>query len=88
MTTTANDFATERLKDEEKPQFIENAGSSPGDGSLNLEKTRTLEDVDVNNRNAFLGDDSDGKVTRTLRSILAAIFLAGLYTGKHNSLLY
>lgn len=77
---------TEKLKDEEKqekPTFIENANDSPTHASLNLEKERTLEGVDVQNRNAFMGDDSDGKVTWTLRSILAAIFLAGLYTGKH-----
>ncbi|KAF2649675.1 MFS general substrate transporter [Lophiostoma macrostomum CBS 122681] len=67
---------------QEKPVFIEHANTSPQNPSLNLEKTRTLESIDVQNTNAYLGDDSDGKVTWGLRSIFAAIFLAGLYTGS------
>lgn len=80
----AMDFATHPLKDEEKhekPAFIEDADVSPTDSSLNLDRERTLDGIDTQNTRAFLGDDSDGKVTWTLRSIFAAIFLAGLYTG-------
>ncbi|ORX96497.1 fungal trichothecene efflux pump [Clohesyomyces aquaticus] len=66
---------------EEKPSFIEYADTPPK-SSLNLERERTLEGIDIHNRSAFLGDDSDGKVTWGLRSILAAIFLAALYTGS------
>ncbi|KAF2021023.1 MFS general substrate transporter [Aaosphaeria arxii CBS 175.79] len=83
MTVESNDFAHEKkIGDVEKPVFIENANQSPTEASLNLEQQRTLEGIDVDNHNAFLGDDSDGKVTWNLRSILAAIFLAGLYTGS------
>lgn len=81
----AIEYPTEPLRDEEKqdkPAFIENANGSPTDTSLQLEQERTLEDIDTHNRNAYMGDDSDGKVTWGIRSILAAIFLAGLYTGK------
>jgi hypothetical protein len=80
----AIDFATHPLKDEEKqekPAFIENADLSPTDSSLNLDRERTLDGIDTHNTHAFMGDDSDGKVIWTLRSILAAVFLAGLYTG-------
>lgn len=85
MASQSNDFATKKPGDEEKPQFIEDTNESPTGASLDLEKTRTLEDVDINNRNAFKGDDSDGKVIWNTRSIFAAIFLAGLYTGKKPS---
>jgi hypothetical protein len=84
----AIDFATHPLKDEEKqekPAFIEDANVSPTDSSLNLERKRTLDGIDTQNTRAFLGDDSDGKVVWTLRSILAAMFLAGLYTGKYRA---
>lgn len=82
----AIDFATHPLKDEEKqekPTFIEKADASPTDSSLQLDRERTLDGVDIQNTRAFMGDDSDGKVTWTLRSILAAVFLAGLYTGTY-----
>jgi len=62
--------------------FIEHAShDSPNEVSLNLEKECTLEGIDVKNTHAVKGDDSDGKVTWSIRSIFAAIFLAGLYTG-------
>lgn len=75
--TMATDFANEK----QETTYIENAHDSPTDASLNLEKERTLEGIDVQNRHALKGDDSDGKVVWSLRSIFAAIFLAGLYTG-------
>ena len=81
-----NDYATEPIRDEEKhgPTYIEHASNSPTEHeSLDLTKTKTLEGIDVQNRGAYMGDDSDGKVTWGLRQILAAIFLAGLYTGEH-----
>lgn len=80
MATHRNDYANEKV-DEEKPVFTENAHESPTITSLNLEKERTLEGIDTQNLHAYMGDDSDGKVTWGLRSIFAAIFLAGLYTG-------
>ncbi|KAF2276912.1 MFS general substrate transporter [Westerdykella ornata] len=85
----AIDHAADPVRDEETQTsekgtttFIENADGSQAESSLNLEKERTLDGIDIQNSRAFLGDDSDGKVTWTVRSIFAAIFLAGLYTGS------
>ncbi|KAG9202805.1 hypothetical protein G6514_004059 [Epicoccum nigrum] len=52
------------------------------DSALNLHKEQTLSGVDMKNRSALKGDDSDGKVIWSLRSIFSAIFLAALYTGS------
>jgi hypothetical protein len=38
--------------------------------------------VNVENRAAYKGDDSDGRVDWTLKQVLATIFLSGLYVGK------
>ncbi|KAK3072083.1 hypothetical protein LTR53_007471 [Teratosphaeriaceae sp. CCFEE 6253] len=46
-----------------------------------LEQQQTLQQVDLDNHQAFKGDDSDGKVDWTPRKLLAAAFLAMLYTG-------
>jgi hypothetical protein len=49
-----------------------------------LEKTETHETiaaVDLDNHQAFKGDDSDGKVDWTIKKLLAAAFLSMLYTG-------
>lgn len=73
----ASDYAAEK----QTTTYIENAHDSPTDTSLNLEKERTLEGIDVQNKYAVKGDDSDGKVVWSTRSIFAAVFLAGLYTG-------
>jgi hypothetical protein len=51
------------------------------DSSMNLRKEQTLSGVDMKNTSAIKGDDSDGKVIWSLRSIFSAIFLAALYTG-------
>lgn len=78
-----NDYTTAPAVDEEKnnTSFLEDASHSPSAPSLDFTKTRSLEAIDVQNRSAFMGDDSDGKVTWGLRQIFAAVFLAGLYTG-------
>jgi MFS family permease len=47
-----------------------------------LEKQETLRHVDLANRQAFKGDESDGKVTWTIRKAFAAVSLAMLYTGS------
>ena len=52
-----------------------------GDQKAPLEKQETLQHVDLENHQAFKGDDSDGKVDWTIRKLLAAAFLAMLYTG-------
>ncbi|KAF2003779.1 MFS general substrate transporter [Amniculicola lignicola CBS 123094] len=82
MADVTRHYPEEKVGDEEKPTFIENTADSPTDTSLNLTKERTLEGIDVTNSAAFKGDDSDGKVEWNLRTIFAAIFLAGLYTGS------
>lgn len=52
------------------------------ESSMNLQKEKTLSGVDMKNTSAVKGDDSDGKVEWSTRSIFSAIFLAALYTGK------
>jgi hypothetical protein len=78
----AIDYAQEE-QEKQETTFIEHAPDSPVDTSLNLEKERTLEGIDIHNTRAIKGDDSDGKVVWSTRSIFAAVFLAGLYTGTH-----
>ncbi|KAF2706441.1 MFS general substrate transporter [Pleomassaria siparia CBS 279.74] len=83
MAITQNDFAHEKQRhDAEKPAFTENSENSPTDIFLDLTRTRTLEEIDIHNRSALKGDDSDGKVVFGVRGALAAVFLAGLYTGS------
>lgn len=79
MATGTVDYAHEK----QETTYIEHAQDSPGDTTLNLDRERTLEGIDVNNTRAVKGDDSDGKVIWSTRSIFAAIFLAGLYTGMY-----
>ena len=50
-----------------------------------LEKTETQETlaaIDLENHQAFKGNDSDGKVAWTWQKMLAAAFLSMLYTGE------
>jgi hypothetical protein len=47
-----------------------------------LKQQQTLRIIDIENRHAFKGDDSDGKIEWTARKILASCFLAMLYTGN------
>ena len=66
---------------------------SLSDEKHKLEQKKTLSEIDVENKAAFKGDDSDGAVDWTVRNILASIFLCMLYTGTarihvtHRSLL-
>ena len=52
-----------------------------------LEQANTLSVIDVENKAAFKGDDSDGAVDWNVRNILASIFLCTLYTGTVSSIL-
>ena len=81
MATTTNDYAPSALEKQDTT-YIEHAHDSPAGASLDLTQTKTLEGIDVHNRSALKGDDSDGKVEFGVRGALAAMFLAGLYTGK------
>jgi hypothetical protein len=47
-----------------------------------LKQQQTLRDIDVENKHAFKGDDSDGKIDWNMRKLFASAFLAMLYTGK------
>lgn len=49
-----------------------------------LAPVETLVPVDIHNRQAFKGDDSDGKIHWNIRTWFAAAFLAMLYTGKQS----
>jgi hypothetical protein len=82
MATTHNDYAHEKGT---AVEYAENH-ESPNDTTLELTKTRTLEGIDMNNTQALKGDDSDGKVKFGVRGTFAAIFLAGLYTGKQTTI--
>jgi hypothetical protein len=58
-------------------------GYSSPDEKNELKQELTLSKIDVENRAAFKGDNSDGAVDWTVRNILASIFLCTLYTGMH-----
>lgn len=47
----------------------------------NVDTNLTLAKVDLENKHAFKGDDSDGKIDWSIRKLLASAFLAMLYTG-------
>lgn len=72
--------------DHEKQEinFVEHVETN--ESSMNLHKEQTLSGVDMKNTSAIKGDDSDGKVVWSIRSIFAAIFLAALYTGMFSRL--
>ncbi|KAI5357506.1 putative major facilitator transporter Str1/Tri12, major facilitator superfamily [Septoria linicola] len=63
-----------------------NSDNASNRGHTNkLEKSETHETliaVDIENHQAFKGDDSDGKVAWTWKKLLAAAFLSMLYTGS------
>ncbi|KAI8935345.1 hypothetical protein NX059_007930 [Plenodomus lindquistii] len=73
---------TKRVDYGNEKQEVEYVEHAHTDSSLELQKEMTLEGIDMNNTQAVKGDDSDGKVIWSLRSILAAICLAALYTGS------
>lgn len=56
--------------------------SSAHDEKAQLEHQQTLSEIDLENKAAFKGDDSDGAVQWTFRNIMASIFLCMLYTGQ------
>lgn len=74
------DYADEK----QEIHYVENTRDTPVDSSLELHKEKTMEGIDMNNAQAIKGDDSDGKVEWSTRSIFAAVFLAALYTGTSN----
>lgn len=74
----AKDYANEK----QDIQHVEQLSDRPTESSHELQKERTLEGIDMKNSRAVKGDDSDGKVIWSVRSIFAAIFLASLYTGS------
>lgn len=74
-------IATDYAKEKQEVHYVEDARDLPSDSSLELQKELTLQGVDMNNTAAVKGDDSDGKIEWNARSIMAAVFLAALYTG-------
>ena len=63
-------------------QHVETNSIDAHDEKHGLEKVQTLAIVDVENKAAFKGDESDGKVEWNFKSLAAATFLCMLYTGK------
>ena len=60
--------------------------SESPDEKHSLEQKKTLSEIDVENKAAYKGDDSDGSVDWTVRNILASIFLCMLYTGTFDNI--
>lgn len=63
-------------------QHVETNSIDGRDEKHDLEKVQTLAVVDVENKAAFKGDESDGKIEWNFKSLAAATFLCMLYTGK------
>lgn len=55
------------LEKQELKPVVTNRSPSPSE--LELQKEQTLRPVDIENRHAFKGDDSDGKVEWTTRKV-------------------
>ncbi|KAF2488506.1 MFS general substrate transporter [Lophium mytilinum] len=68
--------------DEEKPSHIEDTTSLQESKENTLRKELTLSGIDTENRGAYKGDNSDGKITWSIKRLLAGAFLAALYTGS------
>jgi hypothetical protein len=49
-----------------------------------VERVETIDALtpDLENRGAFKGDDSDGRINWTTKQVLATLFLSGLYVGQ------
>ena len=76
MEKTAQHEQLEKVRTEEELE--------PQNRRESMEKVlthETLAKVDIHNKQAFKGDESDGKVLWSIRQWLAAGFLAMLYTG-------
>jgi MFS family permease len=73
------------MKKEEEPKVaqLEHIPTNQSDSTAKheLELVKTLQHVDIENRFAYKGDDSDGKIEWTVRKLFASAFLAMLYTG-------
>lgn len=73
---------------EEKTDFghqaehVETNSIDANEEKQDLSKVQTLAVVDVENRAAFKGDESDGKVEWNFKTLAAATFLCMLYTGR------
>ena len=73
---------------EEKTEFghqaehVETNSLDANEEKKDLSKVQTLAVVDVENKAAFKGDESDGKIEWTFKTLMAATFLCMLYTGE------
>ncbi len=63
-------------------QHVETNSMHPSDEKNDLDKVQTLAAIDVENKAAYKGDDSDGHVEWGLKNLAAAAFLCMLYTGR------
>jgi hypothetical protein len=71
------------MDDKQDTQQLEHVATAPQPKTPTdkLEVAQTLQHVDLENRYAFKGDNSDGKIDWNIRKLFAAAFLAMLYTG-------
>ena len=69
-------------------QHIETNSTHLSDEKNDLDKVQTLGAIDIENKAAYKGDDSDGHVEWGFKNLAAATFLCMLYTGTsdHNPL--
>lgn len=56
--------------------------SSTGESLEQIQTHETIAKVDIHNKQAFKGDESDGKISWGPRKWIAALSLAMLYTGR------
>lgn len=77
---------TEKQEFGVEAQHIETNSVHPSDEKRELSKVQTLGVVDIENKGAYMGDDSDGHVEWNFKNLAAATFLCMLYTGKSTQL--
>lgn len=73
--------------EKQEHQEIGESGSGTESGPRQCNEKSVTEDtvalIDVENNQAYKGDDSDGKIAWSGKKLMAAIFLSMLYTGEH-----
>lgn len=75
----------EKKSHDEHLERIETGEHSSGDSLTQVPTHETIARVDIHNKQAFRGDDDEGKLSWGPRKWIAALSLAMLYTGKRSS---
>jgi hypothetical protein len=70
--------------EKEESHQLEQVSTKQSESPTNhdLKQIHTLREIDLENKHAFKGDDSDGKIDWNIRKLFASAFLAMLYTGS------